>query len=81
MALQGAPDQHKFLLGEPETNAQKRAAERAVNLLRKIGTGQVEIVREGEREAFSDKLASEIREHDWLLQGEEEEQLRVQSGN
>lgn len=66
VALNDASESHKFwfLVGEPETDKLKRATEKALNLLHKIGPGKVEIVREHEREAFSEELAAQLRAHD-----------------
>lgn len=66
VALNDAEEAHKFwfLVGEPETEKLKRATEKALNLLRKIGPGKVEIVRETEREVFSEQLAEQLRAHD-----------------
>lgn len=65
VALQEATEQHKFwfLIGEPETEKRKRAAEKAINLMAKIGHGQVQIVREHEREAFSAEMAEMMQRH------------------
>jgi hypothetical protein len=64
-ALQDANDDHKiwFLIGEPETEKSKRAAEKAMNLMTKIGPRKIEIVREHEREAFSMELADLVKRH------------------
>ncbi|MCX6872662.1 MAG: hypothetical protein NTW21_02485 [Verrucomicrobia bacterium] len=66
MALSDAAEAHKFwfLVGEPEGEKLKRATEKALNLLHKIGPGRVEIVREHEREAFSADLAAQVLQHD-----------------
>lgn len=66
VALNDAKEEHKFwfLIGEPETERLKRATEKALNLLHKIGSGKVEIVREDERVAFSENLAAQVKEHD-----------------
>lgn len=66
VALNDASESHKFwfLVGEPETDKLKRATEKALNLLHKIGPGKVEIVREYEREHFSEQLAEQLRAHD-----------------
>lgn len=66
VALNDSSEAHKFwfLVGEPETDKLKRATEKALNLLQKIGPGKVEIVREHEREAFSEELAAQLRAHE-----------------
>ena len=66
VALNDAEEAHKFwfLVGEPETDRLKRATEKALNLLHKIGKGKVEIVREDQRIAFSEDLATQVKEHD-----------------
>lgn len=68
VALNDATEAHKFwfLVGEPETDKLKRATEKALNLLHKIGSGKVEIVREDDREAFSEQLAEQLRAHESL---------------
>jgi hypothetical protein len=65
VALGDAAEAHKFwfLVGEPEGEKLKRATEKALNLLRKIGPGKVEIVSEQECEAFSEHLADQLRVH------------------
>ena len=65
IALADSPEPHKFwfLVGEPELERCKQAAEKALNLIHKIGAGKVEFVRESEREAFADKLSEEMRKH------------------
>jgi hypothetical protein len=70
VALNDAKETHKFwfLVGEPETDKLKRATEKALNLLHKIGPGKVAIVREQEREAFSEQLAEQLRAHDAEVQ-------------
>lgn len=71
IALNDSPEDHKFyfLVGEPETDARKRAAQRAMNLIHKIGNGKVEFVKESEREWFADSLAEEIRKHEMAHSG------------
>lgn len=66
VALQESKERHRFyfLLGEPETSSQRKAVDRAVNLMMKIGPKQVEIVWESERETFSEMVASEMKAHD-----------------
>ena len=66
VALSDAVEPHKFwfLVGEPESDKLKRATGKALNLLGKIGPGKVEIVREHEREAFSEKMAAELQAHE-----------------
>lgn len=61
-ALSGAaPHKFYFLIGEAEGESRKRATEKALNLLNTI-PGGVEIIREREKEAFAEKLASMISE-------------------
>jgi hypothetical protein len=71
VALGDAAEDHKFwfLVGEPEDEKLKRATEKALNLLHKIGPGRVEIVREHEREAFSADLATQVLRHDSTPEG------------
>ena len=66
VALNDAKEDHKFwfLIGEPETDKLKRATEKALNLLHKIGPGKVEFVREHEREEFSEQLAEALKAHE-----------------
>jgi hypothetical protein len=70
VALGDAAEAHKFwfLVGEPDGDKLKRATEKALNLLHKIGPGRVEIVREHEREAFSEDLATQVLRHDSTLE-------------
>jgi len=65
VALNESSDAHKFwfLVGDLEDPKHAKAAERALNLLRKIGPNKVEIIRESERDQFSERLAEEIRVH------------------
>ncbi len=66
VALKEASERHKFwfLVGEPELEKHKRAAEKAINLMCKIRRGGVEIVREHECDDFSEQLADDMKRHE-----------------
>lgn len=67
VALEDAePHKFYFLIGEPDGNPQRKATEKALNLINKIPTAK-EIVREHERDSFASSIASEIEKHDQLL--------------
>lgn len=65
VALQDASEQFKlyFLLGEPKQPGTRKAFEHAQHLLQKI-PGQKKLVRENELEAFTEKVAEDIAQHD-----------------
>jgi len=64
-ALHDASEQFKiyFLLGEPKEPATRKAFQHAQHLLQKI-PGQTKLVRENELDEFTDKVATEIAQHD-----------------
>lgn len=65
VALHESDEQFKlyFLLGEPKQPGTRKAFEHAQHLLQKI-PGQKKLVRESELEAFTDKVADDIAQHD-----------------
>lgn len=67
VALQDANEQFKlyFLLGEPKQPATRKAFDHARHLLQKI-PGQTKLVRESELDEFTDRVATDIAQHDGI---------------